>query len=517
MNKKYVGTIDQGTTGTRFALFRKDGTVAALSYREHRQIYPRPGWVEHDPTEIWENTRSTIKDTLATFKVNPEEIAAIGVTNQRETTVVWDRITGKPYCNAVVWQCTRTSQICDELKQRGLETSIRERTGLPVSTYFSGPKIKWILDNVPKATEGAKEGRALFGNMDTWIIWNLTRGPKQGSHNTDYSNASRTMLMDLRRLRWDQEIIGILGIPEEMLPTIRPSSDVKTYGRTSSEDVFQAEIPITADIGDQQAALVGQTCFKKGQVKNTYGTGCFMLMNTSSELVSSRHGLITTCAYGLEENRCVYALEGSVAIAGAAIQWLRDNLGIIKTASETEEMAKSVAEEGSGGVYFVPAFNGLFAPYWDMNARGLIIGITRFTRKEHLVHATLEAICYQTRDLLQAMTEDSNNQITELRADGGASVNNYLMQLQANILGTEVIRPTVTETTALGAAYLAGVTERFWGDLDEVRDNWKKDRVFTPMWNQEKRQKRYSEWLKALNRSKQWLSWEEISQSHVSL
>jgi glycerol kinase len=511
MEKRYVGTIDQGTTGTRFVLFRREGTIAAFSYREHRQIYPRPGWVEHNPSEIWENTRSVIRDTFTTSQVDPEEIAAIGVTNQRETTVVWDRITGKPYCNAIVWQCTRTSKICDELKQKGLEPFIKERTGLPVSTYFSGPKIKWIRDNIPDAAQGMKEGRAVFGNMDTWIIWNLTGGPRKGSHTTDCSNASRTMLMNLRRLRWDEEITGILDIPPEMLPTIRPSSDSKVYGWTLKEDVLQAEIPVTADIGDQQAALVGQTCFEKGQLKNTYGTGCFMLMNTASEPVISRHGLVTTCAYGLEENKCVYALEGSVAIAGAAIQWLRDNLGIISSASETEELARSVAEEGSGGVYFVPAFNGLFAPYWDMNARGLIIGITRFTRREHLVHATLEAICYQTRDVLQAMTEDSNTQIAELRVDGGASVNNYLMQLQANILGVEVIRPMVTETTALGAAYLAGLATGFWKDLDEVRHNWRKDRAFTAVWDQEKRLKKHSEWNRALERSRHWINEQDIS------
>ena len=504
MSVYYLG-VDQGTTGTRFILFKKDGTIAARSYKEHKQIYPRPGWVEHDPLEIWDNTKSTIRDSLAVSKISPSEIAAIGVTNQRETTVVWDPTTGRPYLNAIVWQCTRTAKICDELKERGLEALIKEETGLPVSTYFSGPKIKWILDNMPAVREKVKGGRAVFGNMDTWIIWNLTGGSDRGKHVTDYTNASRTMLMDLGQLCWDEEILETLGIPEEMLPQISPSSDNLAYGCTTKE-ATQKEIPITADIGDQQAGLVGQTCFEKGQVKNTYGTGCFTLMNTGPEPVNSKHGLITTCAYGLEKNRCIYALEGSVAIAGAAVQWLRDNLGIIKTAQETEAMAKSVAEEGSGGVYFVPAFNGLFAPHWDMYARGLIIGITGFTRKEHLVHATLEAICHQTADVLQAMTDDSKIETPELRADGGASTNNYLMQLQANISGRKVTRPTITETTALGAAYLAGLAAGLWENLDEVRQNWKTDRTFTPEWDEEKREKEREEWKKAVERSRRWAS-----------
>ncbi len=503
--KEYIATIDQGTTGTRFILFKGDGTIVARSYKEHKQIYPKPGWVEHDPLEIWDNTKSTIKDVLAVSKISPSKIAAMGVTNQRETIVVWDPTTGKPYCNAIVWQCTRTSKICDELEHRGLGDPIKEKTGLPVSTYFSGPKMKWMLDNVPAIKEKAKEGRAVFGTIDTWIIWNLTGGPNGGIHVTDYTNASRTMLMDLRQLCWDEEILETLGIPKEMLPQISPSSDNLAYGCTTKE-VTQVEIPLTSDIGDQQAALVGQTCFEKGQVKNTYGTGCFMLMNTGPEPVHSKHGLVTTCAYGIEKDRCVYALEGSVAIAGAAIQWLRDNLGIIKTAQETEAMAKSVAEEGSGGVYFVPAFNGLFAPYWDMYARGLIIGITGYTRKEHLVHATLEAICHQAADVLQAMTDDSETETIELRADGGASTNNHLMQLQANILGRKVSRPTVTETTALGAAYLAGLAAGIWKNLDEVRQNWKNERTFTPEWEEGKRERKRDEWRKAVERSRRWAS-----------
>ncbi len=505
MKREFVATIDQGTTGTRFAILRKDGTVAAFSYREHRQIYPRPGWVEHDPLEIWRKTRAVIKEALERSKIESDEICAIGVTNQRETAVVWDRLTGKPYYEAIVWQCTRTEKICQELKDRGLEPLIRERTGLYASTYFSGPKIKWILDNVPNVREQAENGRAVFGNMDTWIIWNLTGGPKRGSHITDYSNASRTMLMDLGKLCWDEEITTELGIPFQMLPEIRPSSDRETYGTTLKDAVFSAEIPVCGDVGDQQAALIGQTCFQRGEAKNTYGTGCFMLMNTGDKPVMSMHGLISTCAYGLEENKCTYALEGSIAIAGAVIQWLRDNLRIIKSASETEEIARSVTEEGSGGVYFVPAFSGLFAPYWDMYARGCMVGITRYTKREHLVHAALEAICYQTRDVLEAMMEDSGIKITELRADGGAAVNNYLMQLQADILGAKVVRPTVTETTSLGAAYSAGLAVGFWKDLDEIRRNWKIDKVFTPEWPDEKRQKMYKDWGRAIERSKRWI------------
>jgi len=505
MEQRFVATIDQGTTGTRFAILRKDGTMVTFNYKEHRQMYPEPGWVEHDPAEIWLQTRRVIKDALEGSKIKPNEIDAIGVTNQRETTVVWDSFTGKPYCNAIVWQCTRTSKICQDLKDRGLEPLIGEKTGLYTSTYFSGPKIKWIMDNIPGVRDEAKRGRAIFGNMDTWIIWNLTGGPKGGSHVTDYTNASRTMLMNLRELCWEEDIARELDIPSQMLPEIRPSSDKKTYGTTVKDGVFKAEIPVCGDVGDQQAALIGQTCFGRGEAKNTYGTGCFMLMNTGDKPVLSRHGLITTCAYGFEENKCNYALEGSIAIAGAVVQWLRDDLKIIQSASETEEIARSVAEDGSGGVYFVPAFSGLFAPYWDMYARGCIIGITRYTKREHLVHAALEAICYQTRDVLEAMMEDSGIKIAELRVDGGATVNNYLMQLQASILGVKVIRPTVTETTSLGAAYSAGLAVGFWGDLEEIRRNWKIDRVFTPEWPEEKRQKMYKGWKNAVERSRGWI------------
>lgn len=505
MGGKFIATIDQGTTGTRFAIISREGTIVAYSYLEHRQIYPRPGWVEHDLMEIWEKTQRVIKETLERSRIRPSEIVAVGVTNQRETTVVWDPRTGKPYCNAIVWQCTRTRGICEDLKERGLEPLIRSRTGLYVSTYFSGPKIKWILENVKNVREAAERNRAVFGNIDSWIIWNLTGGPDGGSHVTDHTNASRTMLMDLEKLQWDEEILDELGIPPQMLPEIRPSSDEDIYGYTSSDGVFGAEIPVCGDVGDQQAALIGQTGFERGDVKNTYGTGCFMLMNTGEKPVVSRHGLLTTCAYSFDKDRCIYALEGSVAIAGAAIQWLRDNLRIIESASETEEIGRSIAKEGSGGVYFVPAFSGLFAPYWDMSARGCIVGITRYTRREHIVHAALEAICYQTRDVIEAMTEDSGMRIRELRVDGGAAVNNYLMQLQSDILGVKVVRPTVTETTSLGAAYMAGLAIDFWESTDEIRRNWRVDREFLPEWPEEKRQRMYEGWKRAVRRSMGWI------------
>jgi len=505
MDQSFVAAIDQGTTGTRFAIFKKDGSIVAYRYMEHRQIYPRPGWVEHDPLEIWQKTQRIIKGTLRSSRIEPCEIAAIGITNQRETTVVWDILTGKPYYNAIVWQCTRTRKICDELKTKGLEPEIKNTTGLYISTYFSGPKIKWILDNVPNVKEAAEKNTTVFGNMDTWIIWNLTGGPKGGSHTTDYTNASRTMLMDLRRLQWDEEILEELDIPPQMLPEIHPSSDKETYGYTSKDGVLGAEIPVCGDVGDQQAALIGQTCFKRGETKNTYGTGCFMLMNTGEEPIISKHGLITTCAYGFEKSKPIYALEGSVAIAGAAVQWLRDNLEIIKSASETEEIAMSLAEEGSAGVFFVPAFSGLFAPYWDMYARGCIIGITRYTKREHLVYATLEAICYQTRDVLEAMMEDSGMRISKLKVDGGAVVNNYLMQLQSDILGLDVIRPTTTETTSLGAAYSAGLAIGFWKDLDEIEQNWRADKIFNPKWPDERRQEMYTGWRRAVERSMGWV------------
>ncbi len=505
MTEKFIATVDQGTTGTRFMVFGKDGEIVAQRYEEHRQFYPKPGWVEHDPLEIWNRTQKIIRETIDEFRISSSEIAALGVTNQRETTVIWDLKTGKPCYNAIVWQCTRTREICEELKDKGLEPLISEKTGLYAYTYFSGPKMKWILDNVPGVKEKAERGEAVFGNMDTWIIWNLTGGPDGGAHITDCTNASRTMLMNLRTLDWDDELLEELEIPSDMLPEIKPSSYKETYGNARKDGVFKSEVPVCGDIGDQQAALVGQTCFERGETKNTYGTGCFVLMNTGPSPVQSRHGLLTTCAYGFEKKRCTYALEGSVAIAGGAIQWLRDNMKMISSASETEVIAESVRQEGSGGIYFVPAFSGLFAPYWDMYARGCIVGITAFTRREHLVHAALEAICYQTRDVLDAMIEDSGVDLSELRVNGGASGNNYLMQLQSDILGARVVRPTVTETTSLGAAYAAGLAVGFWEDLDEIKRNWKVNRIFTPSWSNERRDTSYTGWKRAVQRSRGWV------------
>ncbi len=503
MEKKYVAAIDQGTTGTRFMIFNRLGQVVSSTYREHHQIYPQAGWVEHDPLEIWARTQEVVKEALEKGQVDPREISAIGATNQRETTLIWDKATGQPICNAIVWQCTRTREICQRLLDQGLEEIIRDRTGLVIATYFSGPKIKWILDNLPGLRERAKKGEILFGNMDTWIIWNLTGGPQGGAHITDYSNASRTMLMNLRTLDWDEEILEILDIPRPLLPQIRPSSDRNPYGLTTEEGPLGAPIPVSGDLGDQQAALFGQACFAPGEAKNTYGTGNFMLLNTGERMVSSRSGLLTTVAYGLEPGQAVYALEGSVAITGAAIQWLRDNLGLIGDAAETEEIASSV--EDSGGCYFVPAFSGLFAPYWDMYARGVIVGLTRYVNRAHLVRATLEAICYQSRDVLEAMVADSGVQLKSLKVDGGAVRNDFLMQLQADILGIKVVRPKINETTALGAAYSAGLAAGFWEGLDDLKANWVADREFVPTWDEVRRTQGYKYWKKAVERTRDWV------------
>jgi len=500
---RYVAAIDQGTTGTRCMVLDHGGGVVASCYEEHRQIFPQPGWVEHDPIDIWHRTESVVRGALDGAGIEAKEIAALGVANQRETTVVWDRATGRPYHNAIVWQCTRTRDICQELIDEGLEPLFHRRTGLVVATYFAGPKLKWLLDHVPGLRSAAQHGEALFGTVDTWLIWNLTGGPHGGAHVTDVTNASRTMLMNLKTLDWDQELLDVLDIPKKMLPEIRPSSDRETYGFTSPTGAVGASIPVCGDLGDQQAALVGQVCFSPGEAKNTYGTGSFLLMNTGEETVPSSSGLLTTVAYGLEPGRCSYALEGSIAITGAAVQWLRDNLGLIKHASETEAIASSV--EDSGGVYFVPAFSGLFAPHWDMYARGVIVGLTRYVTRAHLVRATLEAICYQTREVLEAMEADSGLPVSNLRVDGGAVVNNLLMQLQADILGKLVTRPTVAQTTALGSAYMAGLAAGFWGSLDELRQNWGIDRVFNPSWTDAQRTQGYHGWQRAVERAKSWI------------
>ena len=503
---KYVAAVDQGTTGTRCMILDAESNIIGWAYEEHRQIYPMPGWVEHDPIEIWEKTRYVISETLKHSGVDSREIVAIGVTNQRETTVIWDPKTGKPLANAIVWQDTRTKDICEQLRKENYEeTLIHPRTGVFSFTYFSGPKIKWLLENVPGLMEKAKKGEVKFGTIDSWLIWNLTGGPNGGVHVTDYTNASRTMLMDIEKLDWCREILELLKIPDAILPEIRPSSDKSIYGYTKPDGPFGAEIPVCGDLGDQQAALVGQVCFERGMAKNTYGTGCFLLQNIGTKPELSKHGLLTTVAYSFEAGKCAYALEGSIAVTGAAIQWLRDNLKIISSASETEAIAKSVEQEGSGGVYFVPAFSGLFAPYWDLDARGVIVGLTRFIRREHIVHATLESICYQTRDVLESIASDTGSRLTELKVDGGAATNDYLMQLQADIIGTKVIRPKVTETTSLGCVYAAGLAVGFWKDLDELRKLWKVDKVFQPRWSEEKREKMYRGWKAAVNRAKGWL------------
>lgn len=496
MSKKYILAFDQGTTSSRAILFDKDGAIVKTAQKEFTQIYPKAGWVEHDAMEIWGTQSGVAREVLETAGVSPSEIAAIGITNQRETTVVWDKNTGKPIYNAIVWQCRRTASICDELKARGLETYIRENTGLVVDAYFSGTKVKWILDNVEGAREKAEKGELLFGNIDTWLVWNLTRGKV---HVTDYSNASRTLLYNIKELKWDEKILAELGIPASMLPEVRPSSEV--YGHTDENTFGGALIPIAGIAGDQQAALFGQACYNEGMAKNTYGTGCFMLMNTGERMVPSKNGLLTTIAWGLD-GKVEYALEGSIFIAGASIQWLRDELKIISDAADSEYYASKVND--TNGVYVVPAFAGLGAPYWDMYARGTIVGLTRGANRNHLIRATLESIAYQTRDVLEAMQEDSGIKLATLKVDGGATKNNFLMQFQSDILGTDVARPEVTETTALGAAYLAGLAVGFWTSKEEIAKNWAVERQFAPEVDQAKRTALYAGWKKAVGRAQDW-------------
>ena len=500
--KQYSAAVDQGTTGSRFMIFDRQGQVVASAYEEHTQILPKPGWVEHDAGEIWTKTSRVTRAALAKAGIGASELSGIGVTNQRETVVVWDRSTGDPLCNAIVWQDTRTRELCQQLVADGFEPVFREKAGLPIATYFSGPKLRWLLDHVSGLREKAETGNAIFGNVDSWVIWNLTGGLHGGAHITDVTNASRTMLMNLHTLDWDEQLLDILSIPRQMLPTIRPSSDPSFYGLTRSQGPVGGEVPVCGALGDQQAALFGQTCYSPGEAKNTYGTGCFLLLNTGSVPVPSRSGLLTTVAYGLSE-QSTYALEGSIAVTGAAVQWLRDNLGLIADAAETESIAQSVAD--TGGIYFVPAFSGLFAPYWDMDARGVIVGLTRYVTRAHIIRATLEAICYQTRDVMAAMRADSGIDLTTLKVDGGATVNNFLMQLQADILGVPVVRPVVHETTALGAAYAAGLATGLWSSLDELRANWGVDRVFEPQWLEERREKAYAGWKRAVERSLGWM------------
>jgi len=501
---KYVAAVDQGTTSTRCMVFDHAGRVVSLSQKEHRQIYPQPGWVEHDALEIWANARQVLDRALAQAAVDAGSVVALGVTNQRETTLVWDKSSGKPYYNAIVWQDTRTDKICQQLAQEGGQDRFRAKVGLPLDSYFSGPKIRWILDNVDGVRAAAERGEAIFGNMDTWIIWNLTGGVDGGAHITDVSNASRTMLMDLQRLEWDQEILSIMGIPRQMLPQIRPSSDPALYGTTllggSSGGGY---VPVCGDLGDQQAATVGQTCFSPGEAKNTYGTGCFMILNTGTEIVQSQNGLLTTVCYKMGERGAVYALEGSVAITGALVQWLRDNLGFFDFSHHIEDYAAAVPD--SGGIYIVPAFSGLFAPYWRADARGVIVGLTRYINKHHIARAALEATAYQTRELLEAMYKDSGVQLTGLKVDGGMVYNELLMQFQSDILGVPVIRPQVAETTSLGAAYAAGLAVGFWDDLEETRANWQIDKEWQPRMPAETREKLYQGWLKAVERTFGWV------------
>lgn len=499
----YVGAIDQGTTSSRFMLFDHAGSVIAYDQREHTQIFPQSGWVEHDPLEIWERVRSVIGATLAKAEINASQIAAIGVTNQRETAVVWNRTTGQPVYNAIVWQDTRTDKICKQLSDAGHAATIYHKTGLPIATYFSGPKVRWVLDNVPGTRQQAEAGELLFGNIDTWVLWNLTGGIHGGVHVTDPTNASRTMLMNLETLNWDDELLEIVGIPRSMLPQIRPSSDPTFYGKTLASGPFQGEIPICGDLGDQQAATVGQTCFAPGEAKNTYGTGCFMILNTGEEIVRSKNGLLTTVCYQFAGRPTVYALEGSIAMAGATVQWLRDNLQLISHASETEALAQSVAD--SGGCYLVPAFSGLFAPHWRSDARGVLVGLTRYVNKAHIVRAALEAICYQTREVLDAMNADSGVPLTALNVDGGATANNFLMQLQSDILGVEVLRPKVAETTSLGAAYAAGLAVGYWQSLDDLRANWQLDHRWQATIGDEERSVGYAGWKKAVERTLNWV------------
>ena len=496
MPKKYILALDQGTTSSRAILFDRSGGSVGVAQKEFTQIYPKPGWVEHDAMEIWGTQSGVAREVLEKTGVRPEEVAAIGITNQRETTIVWEKATGKPVCNAIVWQCRRTAGICDELKARGLEPYVRENTGLVIDAYFSGTKVKWILDHVAGARERAERGELLFGNVDTWLIWNLTRGR---AHVTDYSNASRTMLFNIRTLQWDEKILAELGIPAGMLPEVKPSSGV--YGHTDAHTFGGAEIPIAGDAGDQQAALFGQACFADGMAKNTYGTGCFMLMNTGGTPVPSRNGLLTTIAWGVD-GKVDYALEGAIFVAGAAVQWLRDEMKLIDDAAQSQELASAVPD--SNGVYVVPAFVGLGAPYWDMYARGTIVGLTRGANRNHVVRATLEAIAYQTRDVLQAMQDDSGITLKALKVDGGAVANDFLMQFQSDILGVPVDRPQVTETTALGAAFLAGLAVGFWQDKAEIAAIWKVDRAFQPAMPQETREAKYQGWTRAVERARRW-------------
>ena len=495
--KKYIVALDQGTTSSRAIIFDKEQNIIGMSQKEFTQIYPKEGWVEHDPMEIWATEYSVLQEVLAKSNITQEDIAAIGITNQRETTIVWDKNTGKPVYNAIVWQCRRTAHICNELKKQGLEQYIKDTTGLVIDAYFSATKIKWILDNVEGTREKASRGELLFGTVDSWLVWKLTNGKV---HITDYTNASRTMLYNIKELKWDEKMLEILDIPKSMLPEVRNSSEV--YGYANLGVKGGVRVPIAGIAGDQQAALFGQAAFNKGDVKNTYGTGCFLLMNTGEKMVKSKNGLVTTIAIGMD-NKVQYALEGSVFVGGAVVQWLRDELEMISDSSDTDYFATKV--EDNGGVYVVPAFVGLGAPYWDMYARGTIVGLTRGTNKNHIIRAALESIAYQTKDVLDAMVDEVKEDIKCIKVDGGASKNKFLMQFQSDIVGKKVIRPIITETTALGAAYLAGLAVGFWKDKDEISKFWYSSEEFNPNLDEEKREKYCKGWKKAVYRSKDWI------------
>jgi glycerol kinase len=497
---EYVGAIDQGTTSTRFMIFDHGGNEVSRHQLEHDQILPKSGWVEHNPVEIWERSTSVVQTALNKANLQVTDLAALGITNQRETTVVWDKNTGRPYYNAIVWQDTRTDRIASKLEREGKADLIKRKAGLPPATYFSGGKIQWILENVDGVREAAEKGDAIFGNTDSWLLWNMTGGRRGGVHVTDVTNASRTMLMDLETLEWDDELLELFGIPRAMLPKICPSSTSEGYGEGTG--AFEG-VPLTGDLGDQQAAMFGQVCFAPGEAKNTYGTGNFLLLNTGAELVRSENGLLTTVCYKLGDDAPVYALEGSIAVTGSAVQWLRDQLGIISGAGEVEGLARRV--EDNGGVYFVPAFSGLFAPYWRSDARGAIVGLSRFNTNAHLARATLESICYQSRAVSEAMEADSDVHVDVLKVDGGVTANDLCMQLQADILGVPVSRPVVAETTALGAAYAAGLAVGFWNDTDELRENWNESKRWEPEWSDEQRADGYAGWQKAVERTLDWV------------
>jgi glycerol kinase len=495
---QYAAALDQGTTSSRCMIFDHGGNVVAVEQLEHEQIYPKPGWVEHDANEVWQRCRQVMDSALQKAGASGGDISGLGVTNQRETTVVWDRNTGEPVYNAIVWQDTRTDKICDELSADGGQDRFRLKTGLPIATYFSGPKVRWILDNVEGTRARAEAGDLIFGNMDTWCIWNLTGGTNGGLHITDPSNASRTMLMNLATLDWDDDLCGTIGVPRRMLPEIRPSSAV--YGEVKNDGF--AGVQVAGDLGDQQAATFGQTCFSVGEAKNTYGTGNFLLLNTGNEAVQSKNGLITTVGYKIGDDAAVYCLEGSIAITGALVQWLRDNLKMIRTSDEVESLAKEV--EDNGGCYVVPAFSGLFAPYWKSSARGVIAGLTRYVTGGHIARAALEATAFQSREVSDAMNADSGVELESLKVDGGMVVNETLMQFQADILGVPVIRPKVAETTSLGAAYAAGLATGFWGEVEDLRENWVEDKRWEPQMDSDAREQAYHFWKKAVERTFDW-------------